>query len=394
MVNESIQEQNQITRNERWKEFEEDEEVLGEGLVKIFTPSKNCMVQIRAKSLPPEVTVILENNQFLIKTLDQYVSAQISEKTKSRSQQRSKLKDVVKEEIKEFKEKLEKAFTDAGKKWKGFVDNIWAFGPRRVGPNLLINKVEGYDRISFWNCLESEDSSMKDAVRDCDYSVIWGFQLATLTGPLCDEPLRGVCFIVEKWEILTEPERDVINTLTDLASASEQTDSNIPMQSLGSHLENVTLADVSSCEVQGHIESCDKQEPSLNQSESTESRSCDAVTFENDDVNEDSDQIPPIVSRRKRQRSCRVSETGSIHDLDIEKSHDLDLSSDSDEESAVSEKKIESQGHLSGQLIGIVKDGCRKAFETQPQRLMVAMYKCTVQCTTEALGEYFTKSYI
>ena len=402
MVNESIQDLNQITRNERWKEFEEDEEVLEEGLVRIFTPSKNSMVQIRAKALPPQVTDILENNQFLIKTLDQYVSAQIAEKTKSRSNQRSELKDTVKEEIKEFREKLDKAFSDAGKKWRGFVDNIWAFGPRRVGPNLLINKVEGYDRISFWNCLDSENSSNKDSVRDCDYIVIWGFQLATLTGPLCDEPLRGVCFIVEKWEILTDSESDLKNAETDVEITSQQTESNLPLKSLDSQLESVTLEEISTNEGQDQTGSCDTQEQSLDQSEFTDSRSCDTQEHSLDQSEftdrrscdavetetEKSDQVTPIVSRRKRQISCRVSESGSIHDLEVKTLLDLDLNSDSDEESGSSKKKIESQGHLSGQLIGIVKDSCVKAFQTQPQRLMMAMYKCTVQCTTEALGGY------
>lgn len=372
MVNESIQDQNQITRNERWKEFEEDEEVLEEGLVRIYTPSKSCMVQIRAKPLPPDVADILEKNQFLIRTLDQYVSAFISEKSKSRSEQRSKLKDTVKEEIKEFKEKLEKTFSNAGKKWKNYnyVDKIWAFGPKRVGPNLLINKVDGYDRISFWNCLESDKSLRKYFVRDYDYSIVCGFQLATLTGPLCDEPLRGVCFIIEKWEILTDLTNAHIISQSTSEAASEETNS---MQSLQTDLENINLEDTVS-------------------NEGSQIKSCDSEVLENEDENEHSDQVPPIVSRRKRQRSCRVSESGSIHDLDIEKSVDLDLSSDSDDDSVVSGRKKESHGHLSGQLISIVKDGCRKAFQTQAQRLMVAMYKCTIQCTAEALGRYTTAS--
>jgi len=30
-----------------------------------------------------------------------------------------------------------------------------------------------------------------------DSAIINGFQLATMAGPLCDEPITGVCFIVE-----------------------------------------------------------------------------------------------------------------------------------------------------------------------------------------------------
>lgn len=32
-------------------------------------------------------------------------------------------------------------------------------------------------------------------------SMVNGFQLATLAGPLCEEPMMGVCFVVKKWEI-------------------------------------------------------------------------------------------------------------------------------------------------------------------------------------------------
>lgn len=34
-----------------------------------------------------------------------------------------------------------------------------------------------------------------------------------------------------------------------------------------------------------------------------------------------------------------------------------------------------------------VKEGCKKAFQAQPQRLMAAMYSCNIQVTAEALGE-------
>lgn len=33
-----------------------------------------------------------------------------------------------------------------------------------------------------------------------------GFQLATLAGPLCEEPLRGVAFVVSEWEIVSSSE--------------------------------------------------------------------------------------------------------------------------------------------------------------------------------------------
>ena len=44
-------------------------------------------------------------------------------------------------------------------------------------------------------------------------------------------------------------------------------------------------------------------------------------------------------------------------------------------------------GPLTGQIMSAVKDGCRRAFQTQPQRLMAAMYNCSIQVSGEVVGE-------
>lgn len=44
-----------------------------------------------------------------------------------------------------------------------------------------------------------------------DSTFMSGFQLATLCGPLCDEPMMGVCFIVEDWGF----EKDVFSSVHD-----------------------------------------------------------------------------------------------------------------------------------------------------------------------------------
>lgn len=41
-------------------------------------------------------------------------------------------------------------------------------------------------------------------LRDFDNSIVSGFQLATLSGPMCEEPLMGVCFSVERWDIQSQ----------------------------------------------------------------------------------------------------------------------------------------------------------------------------------------------
>uniref|UniRef100_A0A1X7SI78 Elongation factor-like GTPase 1 domain-containing protein n=1 Tax=Amphimedon queenslandica TaxID=400682 RepID=A0A1X7SI78_AMPQE len=94
------------------------------------------------------------------------------------------------------------------KKWNGAIDRIWSFGPRNSGTNILLNRISSYERPSIWRGVVNQDKGVVDqeatdpVLRNYDNSIISGFQLASLSGPLCEEPLRGVCFEVLEW---TEP---------------------------------------------------------------------------------------------------------------------------------------------------------------------------------------------
>ena len=46
-------------------------------------------------------------------------------------------------------------------------------------------------------------------------------------------------------------------------------------------------------------------------------------------------------------------------------------------------------GPFSGQLISAVKEGCRRAFLSQPARLMAAMYTCDILATADVLGKLY-----
>uniref|UniRef100_UPI0037E8530F elongation factor-like GTPase 1 isoform X2 n=1 Tax=Semicossyphus pulcher TaxID=241346 RepID=UPI0037E8530F len=165
------------------------------GLVTLTTPNKLATVCIRAIPLPQEVTCLLESSKDLIRTLEQV----------NMSLREGKSLDVslrTLEAIAGLKAQLESLLQ--GRKWRNVVERIWAFGPRRYGPNILLNRVEGYQRPSMWQCLGREagdDRGQATVIREFDNSIVSGFQLATLSGPMCEEPLMGICFSLERWDI-------------------------------------------------------------------------------------------------------------------------------------------------------------------------------------------------
>ncbi|KAK3863901.1 hypothetical protein Pcinc_030368 [Petrolisthes cinctipes] len=187
-------------------------------------------LRVRAAPLPASVTALLEQHQDLLKLLQAAsgvhsaghrttkVGLDIKENTNTTDTTTSEaiLDDVNKDSefgvdltdsqkmseetalaITNLKKSLEKGFQEAGPEWDGVVDQIWSFGPSRCGPNLLLNQIKSYPRHSVWEPATLVDSPLTAY----DISFITGFQMATGAGPLCDEPMMGVCFIVEDWSL-------------------------------------------------------------------------------------------------------------------------------------------------------------------------------------------------
>ncbi|KAM4744992.1 elongation factor-like GTPase 1 isoform 2-T3 [Anableps anableps] len=177
-----------------------------DGLVTLSTPNRHATVCVRAIPLPQEVTVLLERSSELIRNLE-LINLSLRE---------GRTMDInlrTLEAIAELKDHLQSLLQ--GRKWRNAVERIWAFGPRRYGPNILLNSIKDYNRPSVWQCLEwrlSNDPARAPAspLRDFDNSIVSGFQLATLSGPMCEEPLMGVCFSVERWDVQSSQHPDTL----------------------------------------------------------------------------------------------------------------------------------------------------------------------------------------
>jgi ribosome assembly protein 1 len=128
---------------------------LPRGTVIGVTTSKQISVRLRVRPLPPSVTNFLGKNAGAIKRL--YAERKAEEERQRAGTQspvpgtggdHDGMEEVEHIEIghtltlAEFKEQLEDAFKEAkGQReiWTDVIDKITAFGPRRVGPNILID---------------------------------------------------------------------------------------------------------------------------------------------------------------------------------------------------------------------------------------------------------------
>ncbi|KAG9307484.1 hypothetical protein G9A89_017314 [Geosiphon pyriformis] len=206
-----------------------DKEVnISRGQVRLSTPNKYCTLKVRTVPLPPNVNEFLNANVITVKSMLEerewrnkgYTSVAYDEEA---------LKEVAikKERVlktDEFFTLLEAEFNKAADKetWKDVLEKIWAFGPKRVGPNILVNHVPDYNRKSWRRTIyesklldfspneEGSFSTLKKipdeefTIGDFDEAIHTGFQLATKAGPLCAEPLMGVAYFLEDFKVSIE----------------------------------------------------------------------------------------------------------------------------------------------------------------------------------------------
>ncbi|CAF4941136.1 unnamed protein product, partial [Rotaria sp. Silwood1] len=319
-LNESLANQQQQFKTNKFTK-ERSLWLLEDGLVELSTQNRQCTFQIRAIPLPNAVTHLLDENSSLLAIIEQ---------TQGRDDRKviAQLNDQTLDRIRQLQERLNEEFINAnGNMWNSnTVDEIWSFGPHRCGPNLLLSRIPNsiYKQrgSSIWTI--ALNNQMKTNINssltkdDYDLSIINGFQLATAKGSLCEEPLMGVAFIIERWEINT-----IVNDENndEQQSTTEINNSDLP----------TTTAIAAVEEIESLVETM-------------------SIT---------SDESSTLNTQQKPRRV-------------VDKS-----------------KILIKRGPLSGQIVSTILDGCRKAFDSQPRRLVAAMYKCEVMVNAEALGRAY-----
>ncbi|KAI1469213.1 P-loop containing nucleoside triphosphate hydrolase protein [Daldinia caldariorum] len=204
---------------------------LGRGVVVGVTSSKQVSITVRVRPLPENVTEFLLKNPGAIKRLysERNALGESQQENEVDVEQEIEADDDLLEgkglSLDELKKQLQ-ATLESGKGregWKGVIDQITAFGPKRTGPNLLIDATkDGYFPKVFAPAKQADDSSPKadeslKASHLCD-KVTYAFQLAMNQGPLCNEPVQGVAVIIEDVTVAPTDEetsaRDRLGRLT------------------------------------------------------------------------------------------------------------------------------------------------------------------------------------
>ncbi|KAM3422976.1 hypothetical protein BST61_g455 [Cercospora zeina] len=217
-----------IVKAEEMKE--PNDPALGRGRVEGVTSSKQLTIRLAVRPLPAPATAFLIKHTGAVKRLYSERKAQEEERsaaanTSNHAHQDSESSEheVEAEEsniatdqglsMSEFKQQLGAALVK-GKSdrelFKDVVDKISAFGPRRVGPNVLIdNTAAGICGRFFRDYNDQSQANGTSAIAALADKITYAFQLATYQGPLCHEPMQGVAIFLE--DVSTELSEDEIS---------------------------------------------------------------------------------------------------------------------------------------------------------------------------------------
>lgn len=208
------------------------------------TPNGRCTVRVQVLRLPNALTKVLQESDQLIgqiiegKTAKKNVmlNPQISQDDcDSVAMLRQRMVSAIDSELEAISEQVDKEkLAKCRKTWLGYLQRIWSLGPWQVGPNFLLlpdgessdgvitmedgrqgilvsGRAHFSEKLGFVSgsdaeAPESSVDSSEDAPESLHLesvalrsSILQGFQFATNAGPLCDEPMWGLAFIIEPY---------------------------------------------------------------------------------------------------------------------------------------------------------------------------------------------------
>ncbi|XP_008809463.2 LOW QUALITY PROTEIN: elongation factor-like GTPase 1 [Phoenix dactylifera] len=205
------------------------------------TPNGRCIIRVQVMKLPGALTKVFEDSADILgdiiegKSVKRNGSLNLNTPINdgnSVATLRKHIIDAIESEVESLSAQLDKEKTEKYRKmWYRFLQRIWSLGPRQIGPNILlipdlkagnlnnssqdqkgilvrgscdVSRRLGFldvetDTVSIVEDSKEETESVCVEAEALKNSIVSGFQLATAAGPLCDEPLWGLAFLVEPY---------------------------------------------------------------------------------------------------------------------------------------------------------------------------------------------------
>ncbi|KFA65445.1 hypothetical protein S40285_00520 [Stachybotrys chlorohalonatus IBT 40285] len=200
----------------------------GRGVFRGKTRSEQVSLTVRVRPLPTEATDFLIKNADVTKRI--YTDradpsgADGDEESQEQVEADTDIAAGTTLSIEDFKAQFQKLLeADKGRQgWRDVVNSIAAFGPRRTGPNILVDKTPDgiFTKVFAADTKSDTVPRAGEVLHPAHFAdkIAYAFQLATAQGPLCNEPVQGIAVFVEEISLNLSEEnsssRDTLGRLT------------------------------------------------------------------------------------------------------------------------------------------------------------------------------------
>lgn len=146
--------------------------------VSIQARGGTCNIKMIALPLPIELVRFLEHNRDQLKIFIEKLEDDAGKIDMSK--ELMDIREALSEEIR--------------KSLKGIIceESLWSMGPKKMSTCLLANR-SSYKHLNFW--------SSGLSAGPYDRAIINGFQTAVQAGPLCQEPMHGVLYVMQEFSV-------------------------------------------------------------------------------------------------------------------------------------------------------------------------------------------------
>lgn len=345
-----------------------------------FTANKRFNLKVRAVGLKFEFAEFLEKNANLMRKLFY--------NNDNKQHHGNEIKVFLNEMLIKMKEFcFEEKFIELLK------NSLISFGPKRCGPNLLLIKGLNpedslFDTEINRKIAENEDPLMEEEknmsnnktssissnkkIKDCDKkelllekylktnantseinkALIAGFEMSVSAGPLCEEPMMGVCFIVESFKPVEEEKKE------DFIEKIGKNEGELKMGENSNKKDDITIIKNEEENLIGdNIDNIELKEEKLNFQE---------ILSKKSDKSEKNEE----KKSKKSEKSEKTEEKKAISMINPDISKDL-------------------YGPLSGQIMSSMKDACCESFLGAMPRLAEGVYQCNLLTDSSFYGKSY-----
>ncbi|RNA25199.1 elongation factor Tu GTP-binding domain-containing 1 [Brachionus plicatilis] len=209
------------------------------GLIDFSSNDRKLRIGIKARALPSEIVKFLHQNSHVIKLLNKVNQERMVGFQSESFSMINEFRDNFRQKLNEFCSQDE-YFKE--KEWKNMIDRILSFGPSRVGANILVDCLSEKSN-TIWSYVENSVLPKNATyLKDFESNIVFGFNIATSKGPICEEPMQGVVFFLNKFE----REEDLDEELEEKLNLSDEIDDDIRSIDTNLSIEKKTKGSMSS----------------------------------------------------------------------------------------------------------------------------------------------------